>query len=207
MLILLTGFKPLSTPMLTRKELLLQHTNRNDIIMRKLKITELNRISIEEFKEADKLPLVVVLDDIRSLHNIGSVFRTADAFRIECIYLCGITATPPHPEMHKTALGAEFTVDWKYVNNAVETVDNLRSEGYVVYSVEQAEGSIMLDELTLDRSKKYAVVMGNEVKGVQQEVIDHSDGCIEIPQYGTKHSLNVSVTAGIVIWDLFKKFK
>lgn len=204
MLILLTGFKPLSTPMLTRKELLLQHTNRNNIIMRKLKITELNRISIEEFKEADKLPLVVVLDDIRSLHNIGSVFRTADAFRIECIYLCGITATPPHPEMHKTALGAEFTVDWKYVNNAVETVDNLRSEGYVVYSVEQAEGSIMLDELTLDRSKKYAVVMGNEVKGVQQEVIDHSDGCIEIPQYGTKHSLNVSVTAGIVIWDLFK---
>ena len=207
MLILLTGFKPLSTPMLTRKELLLQHTNRNDIIMRKLKIPELNRISIEEFKEADKLPLVVVLDDIRSLHNIGSVFRTADAFRIECIYLCGITATPPHPEMHKTALGAEFTVDWKYVNNAVETVDNLRSEGYVVYSVEQAEGSIMLDELTLDRSKKYAVVMGNEVKGVQQEVIDHSDGCIEIPQYGTKHSLNVSVTAGIVIWDLFKKLK
>ena len=207
MLILLTGFKPLSTPMLTRKELLLQHTNRNDIIMRKLKITELNRISIEEFKEADKLPLVVVLDDIRSLHNIGSVFRTADAFRIECIYLCGITATPPHPEMHKTALGAEFTGDWKYVNNAVETVDNLRSEGYVVYSVEQAEGSIMLDELTLDRSKKYAVVMGNEVKGVQQEVIDHSDGCIEIPQYGTKHSLNVSVTAGIVIWDLFKKLK
>ena len=207
MLLLLTGFKPLSTPMLTRKELLLQHTNRNDIIMRKLKITELNRISIEEFKEADKLPLVVVLDDIRSLHNIGSVFRTADAFRIECIYLCGITATPPHPEMHKTALGAEFTVDWKYVNNAVETVDNLRSEGYVVYSVEQAEGSIMLDELTLDRSKKYAVVMGNEVKGVQQEVIDHSDGCIEIPQYGTKHSLNVSVTAGIVIWDLFKKLK
>ena len=207
MLILLTGFKPLSTPMLTRKELLLQHTNRNDIIMRKLKITELNRISIEEFKEADKLPLVVVLDDIRSLHNIGSVFRTADAFLIECIYLCGITATPPHPEMHKTALGAEFTVDWKYVNNAVETVDNLRSEGYVVYSVEQAEGSIMLDELTLDRSKKYAVVMGNEVKGVQQEVIDHSDGCIEIPQYGTKHSLNVSVTAGIVMWDLFKKLK
>ena len=131
--------------MLTRKELLLQHTNRNNIIMRKLKITELNRISIEEFKEADKLPLVVVLDDIRSLHNICSVFRTADAFRIECIYLCGITATPPHPEMHKTAFGAEFTVDWKYVNNAVETVDNLRSEGYVVYSVEQAEGSIMLD--------------------------------------------------------------
>ena len=175
--------------------------------MRKLKITELNRISIEEFKEAEKLPLVVVLDNIRSLHNIGSVFRTSDAFRVECIYLCGITATPPHPEMHKTALGAEFTVDWKYVDNCVEAVDNLKKEGYTVYSVEQAEGSIMLDELSLDRTKKYAVVMGNEVKGVQQEVIDHSDGCIEIPHYGTKHSLNVSVTAGIVIWDLFKKLK
>ena len=155
--------------------------------MRKLKITELNRISAEEFKKADKLPLVVILDDIRSLHNIGSVFRTSDAFRIECIYLCGITATPPHPEMHKTALGAEFTVNWKYVNNAVDAVDNLRKEGYIVYSVEQAEG--------------------NEVKGVQQEVIDHSDGCIEIPQYGTKHSLNVSVTAGIVIWELFIQLK
>jgi tRNA G18 (ribose-2'-O)-methylase SpoU len=173
--------------------------------MRKLKITELNRISVEEFKEAEKLPLVVVLDDVRSLHNIGSVFRTADAFRIACIYLCGITAVPPHPEMHKTALGAEFTVDWKYVDNAVDAVDNLRKEGYVVYSVEQAEGSVMLDKLTLLAGKKYAVVMGNEVKGVQQEVIDHSDGCIEIPQYGTKHSLNVSVTAGIVMWDLFKK--
>lgn len=172
---------------------------------RKLKITELNRISVEEFKEADKLPLIIVLDNIRSLHNIGSVFRTSDAFRIESIYLCGITATPPHPEMHKTALGAEFTVNWKYVNNTVEAVDNLKREGYVVYAVEQAEGSIMLNNIELNRQKKYAVVMGNEVKGVQQEVIDHSDGCIEIPQYGTKHSLNVSVTAGIVIWDLFKK--
>lgn len=172
---------------------------------RKLKITELNRMSAEEFKEAEKLPLVVVLDNIRSLHNIGSVFRTSDAFRIQCIYLCGITATPPHPEMHKTALGAEFTVEWKHVDNTVEAVDNLKAEGYVVYAVEQAEGSIMLDELMLEKGKKYAVVMGNEVKGVQQEVIDHSDGCIEIPQYGTKHSLNVSVTAGIVIWDLFKK--
>lgn len=173
--------------------------------MRKLKITELNRISAEEFKTAEKLPLVVVLDDIRSLHNIGSIFRTADAFRIECIYLCGITATPPHPEMHKTALGAEFTVDWKYVNNPVEAVDNLKKEGYEVYSVEQAEGSIMLNELELDRTQKYAIVMGNEVKGVHQEVINHSNGCIEIPQYGTKHSLNVSVTAGIVMWDLFSK--
>jgi len=191
-----------------RKELPLQKIRNNRIMnMRKLKITELNRISAEEFKEAEKLPLVIVLDDIRSLHNIGSVFRTSDAFRIECIYLCGITATPPHPEMHKTALGAEFTVDWKYVNNAVEAVDNLQREGYIVYSVEQAQGSVMLNEVELDRTKKYAIVMGNEVKGVQQEVIDHSDGCIEIPQYGTKHSLNVSVTAGIVIWELFNQLK
>ena len=175
--------------------------------MKKKSVLDLKRISQEEFKRVEKISLTVILDNVRSLNNIGSVFRTADAFRVECIYLCGITATPPHTDIHKTALGAEFTVDWKYVNNAVETVDNLRSEGYVVYSVEQAEGSIMLDELTLDRSKKYAVVMGNEVKGVQQEVIDHSDGCIEIPQYGTKHSLNVSVTTGIVIWDLFKKLK
>ena len=174
---------------------------------RKLKITELNRISAEEFKKADKLPLVVILDNVRSLHNIGSVFRTSDAFRVECIYLCGITATPPHPEMHKTALGAEFTVDWKYVNNAVEAVDNLRREGYIVFSVEQAENSLMLEDMRLEQGKRYAVVLGNEVKGVQQEVIDHSDGCIEIPQYGTKHSLNVSVTAGIVIWDLFKQLK
>ena len=172
-----------------------------------MKITELNRISAEEFKKANKLPLVVILDNVRSLHNIGSVFRTSDAFRVECIYLCGITATPPHPEMHKTALGAEFTVDWKYVNNAVEAVDNLRQEGYVVFSIEQAENSIMLEDMRLEQGKRYAVVLGNEVKGVQQEVIDHSDGCIEIPQYGTKHSLNVSVTAGIVIWDLFKQLK
>lgn len=174
-------------------------------IMRKLKITELNRITPDEFITTSKIPLIIILDDIRSLHNIGSVFRTSDAFLIECIYLCGITATPPHPEIHKTALGAEFTVNWKYVKDTVETVDNLKKDGYTVYSIEQAEGSIMLDELILDKNKKYAVVFGNEVKGVKQEVIDHSDGCIEIPQYGTKHSLNVSVTAGIVIWDLFNK--
>lgn len=174
---------------------------------RKLKITELNRISAEEFKKADKLPLVVVLDNVRSLHNIGSVFRTSDAFRVECIYLCGITAVPPHPEIHKTALGAEFTVDWKYVDNAIEAVDNLRQKGYIVYSVEQTENSIMLENIRLEQGKRYAVVLGNEVKGVQQEVINHSDGCIEIPQYGTKHSLNVSVAAGIIIWDLFKQLK
>ncbi len=173
--------------------------------MRKFKINELNRMTVDEFKSSDKISLIVVLDNIRSLHNIGSVFRTSDAFRVECIYLCGITATPPHAEIHKTALGAEDTVDWKYINNTVEAVDNLKSEGYIVYSIEQCEGSVMLNELSLDKSKKYAVVLGNEVKGVQQEVIDHSDGCIEIPQFGTKHSLNVSVTSGIVIWDLFNQ--
>lgn len=168
---------------------------------RKLKITELNRISVEAFKEADKLPLVVVLDNVRSLHNIGSVFRTSDAFRVECICLCGITAVPPHAEIHKTALGAEDTVDWKYYQNTVDAVDELKQNGYTVFSIEQAEGSTMLDEWVLDSSKKYAIVFGNEVKGVEQAVIDHSDGCIEIPQYGTKHSLNVSVTAGIVIYE------
>ena len=168
---------------------------------RKLKITELNRISVEAFKEADKLPLVVVLDNVRSLHNIGSVFRTSDAFRVECICLCGITAVPPHAEIHKTALGAEDTVDWKYYQNTVDAVDELKQNGYTVFSIEQAEGSTMLDKWGMDRNKKYAIVFGNEVKGVEQEVINHSDGCIEIPQYGTKHSLNVSVTAGIVIYE------
>ncbi|MFA6812935.1 MAG: RNA methyltransferase, partial [Bacteroidaceae bacterium] len=158
-----------------------------------------------EFKEAKKLPLVVVLDDIRSMHNIGSVFRTSDAFRIECIYLCGITAIPPHVDIHKTALGAEDSVNWKYEKSAVEVVDKLRAANYFVYSVEQVEGSVMLDKLELDKSKKYAIVFGNEVKGVQQEVIDHSCGCVEIPQYGTKHSLNISVSAGLVIWDFFRK--
>ncbi len=173
--------------------------------MRKLKVTELCRISTEEFKQAEKIPLVVVLDNVRSLHNIGSVFRTSDAFRIECIYLCGITACPPNVEIHKTALGAEFSVDWKYVNKTLDAVDNLKSEGYKVYSIEQAEGSIMLDRFNPESGHRCAIVLGNEVKGVQQEVVDHCDGCLEIPQYGTKHSLNVSVAAGIVIWDLFKK--
>ncbi|MDR0962088.1 MAG: RNA methyltransferase [Mediterranea sp.] len=172
---------------------------------RKLKITELNRLSAEEFKTVDKLPLVIVLDNVRSLHNVGSVFRSSDAFRVECIYLCGITAQPPHAEIHKTALGAELSMDWKYVNNSLEAVNKLKEEGYTVYSVEQAEGSIMLDEWLPDKTKKYAFVLGNEVKGVQQEVVDASNGCIEIPQCGTKHSLNVSVAAGIVIWEAYKK--
>ena len=175
--------------------------------MRKLKITELNRISAEQFKEANKLPLIVVLDNVRSQYNVGSVFRTSDAFRVEAIYLCGISATPPHQEIHKTALGAEDTVDWKYFKDTAEAIRTLKAADYFVYSVEQVEGSVMLENLQLDASKKYAVVLGNEVKGVQQEVVNLSDGCIEIPQYGTKHSLNVSTTAGIVIWDFFKQMR
>lgn len=173
--------------------------------LRKLKITEMNRLTVEEFKEAEKLPLVVVLDEVRSLHNIGAVFRTSDAFLVNRIYLCGITATPPHPEMHKTALGAENTVDWTYVKHAQEAVDELHKEGYTVLAIEQCEGSTLLNDLVLDKDKKYAIVMGNEVKGVQQEVVNSCDGCIEIPQYGTKHSLNVSVTAGIVLWEFANK--
>ena len=175
--------------------------------MRKLKITELNRISAEEYREVEKLPLIVVLDDVRSLHNVGSVFRTSDAFRIKSIYLCGITAVPPHAELHKTALGAEFTVDWKYFKDTTDAIEELKSLNYIVYSIEQVSGSIMLDQLELDATENYAIVLGNEVKGVRQEVIDLCDGSIEIPQFGTKHSLNVSVTAGIVIWDFFKKIK
>ena len=173
--------------------------------MRKLKITELNRLTPEAFKESRKIPLIVVLDHVRSLNNVGSVFRTSDAFRVEAIYLCGITACPPHAEIHKTALGAEETVDWKYFNDTLEAVENLRQMGYTICAIEQAEGSVMLDKLLLDKTKKYAVILGNEVKGVQQTVVDKCDMCIEIPQYGTKHSLNVSVTAGIVMWDFFKQ--
>ena len=173
--------------------------------MRKLKITELERISVEEFKRADKLPLVVVLDNVRSLYNVGSIFRTSDAFRVSFIYLCGISAVPPHPEIHKTALGAEYTVAWKYFSSAADAVKELKSEGYTIFSVEQVEGSTMLDTLSLDKRQRYAVVLGNEVKGVQQEVIDLCDGSVEIPQYGTKHSLNVSGAGGIVIWDFFKQ--
>ena len=175
--------------------------------LRKLKITEMNRLTVDEFKEADKLPLVVVLDDVRSLHNIGAVFRTSDAFLVGGICLCGITATPPHPEMHKTALGAEFTVDWKYFMTTQEAVGELHASGYTVLAIELCEGSTMLDECELEKGKKYAVVLGNEVKGVKQSVVDMCDGCIEIPQYGTKHSLNVSVTAGIVLWEFAKKMR
>ena len=236
--------------------------------MRKLKITEMGRMNIEEFRASEKMPLIVVLDDVRSMYNVGSVFRTADAFRVEAIYLCGITAQPPHPEIHKTALGAEDTVAWQHFPTALDAVNTLKQQGYTVFSIEQCEGSTLLNELgtfsstesmrseelgvhnnpkpstlnpkpstlnpkpstlnpkpsTLNSqlstlnpklsalnskpstvNSKYALILGNEVKGVHQEVVDASDGCIEIPQFGTKHSLNVSTTAGIVIWEFAKR--
>ncbi len=170
--------------------------------MRKLKVTEMNRISVEEYRECEKIPLVVVLDHVRSLYNVGSVFRTSDAFRVEGICLCGITATPPNVEIHKTALGAEESVEWKYYGKTEDAVDALHREGFTVLAIEQCEGSTMLGDFRVEEGRKYAIVFGNEVKGVQQQVVDMCDGCIEIPQYGTKHSLNVSVTAGIVIYNV-----
>ena len=172
--------------------------------MKKLRTIEMDRLTVDEFKQADKLPLIVVLDDVRSMHNVGSVFRTGDAFRIEAVYLCGITSTPPMAEIHKTALGAEDSVTWKYFDTALQAVEALKADGYEVYSVEQAHGSTMLQNFTPINNNKYAVVLGNEVKGVRQEVIDASDGCLEIPQFGTKHSMNVSVTGGIIIWHFAK---
>ena len=195
--------------------------------MRKLKTIEMQRLSVEEFKDAPKLPLIVVLDDVRSLYNVGSVFRTCDAFRVEAVYLCGITGTPPNAEIHKTALGGEDSVDWRYFEKTEDAVQELQDRGYFVYSIEQVEGSTKLFELgnskfTIHNSKladavdtaienrqsesifPCAVIFGNEVKGVKQSVVDMSDGCLEIPQFGTKHSLNVSVTAGIVVWEFAK---
>ena len=166
----------------------------------------MQRLSVDEFHVAPNLPLIVVLDDVRSLHNVGSVFRSGDAFRVEAVYLCGITATPPHPEIHKTALGGEDSVAWRYFPTATEAIESLHNDGFFVYSIEQVEGSTKLQNLQLDTDKHYAIVLGNEVKGVHQEVVDMSDGCLEIPQFGTKHSLNVSVTAGMVIWEVAKKF-
>ena len=168
--------------------------------MKKLRTIEMQRLSVDEFRQAEKLPLIVVLDDVRSMHNVGSVFRTGDAFRIEAVYLCGITSTPPSTEIHKTALGAEESVSWKYFKTALEAIEALKAEGYEIYSIEQAHGSTKLQDFVPSLGKKYAVVLGNEVKGVHQEVIDASDGCLEIPQFGTKHSMNVSVAAGIIIW-------
>lgn len=175
--------------------------------MRKLKVTEMNRLTVEAYKESDKLPLVIVLDNIRSVHNVGSVFRTADAFRLMRVVLCGITGQPPSAEIHKTALGAEDSVDWEYYPDTLTAVAALQQEGYTVFSIEQAEGSLKLDTLRLATEGRYALVMGNEVKGVQQSVVDACDGCVEIPQYGTKHSMNVSVTAGIVMWEFSRQMR
>lgn len=175
--------------------------------MRKLANAELERKNITEFKKAIKTPLIVILDDIRSLHNIGSVFRTSDAFLIEKIYLCGITATPPNKEIHKTALGATETVAWEYEKDILSIIEKLKAENVHIWSVEQTENAVMLNEFMPDTETKYALIFGNEVKGVTQEAINLSDGVIEIPQLGSKHSLNISVSAGIVIWDIFQKLQ
>ena len=175
--------------------------------MRKLRNNELGRISVSTFKKTTKTPIIVVLDNIRSLNNVGSVFRTSDAFLIEKIYLCGITAIPPNREIHKTALGATESVDWEHKEDTLALVKKLKSEGIVVAAIEQAESSIMLDKFSLESNKKIAIVFGNEVKGVQQEVVSESDYCVEIPQKGTKHSLNISVSCGVVLWDLYQKIQ
>ena len=173
--------------------------------MRKLANAELNRLDIPSFKEAKKTPIIIVLDNIRSLNNIGSVFRTADAFLIEKIYLCGITAKPPHKDIHKTALGSTESVDWEYRESTFDLVLELQKQGVNVQAIEQAEGALVLNEFTVNSEQSYAVVFGNEVKGVAQEVVSACNGVLEIPQFGTKHSLNISVSAGVVIWDLWQK--
>jgi tRNA G18 (ribose-2'-O)-methylase SpoU len=173
--------------------------------MRKLENSELNRKSVDDFKEAKKTPIIIILDDIRSLNNIGSVFRTADAFLIEKIYLCGITATPPNKEINKTALGATETVIWEHAENVLEVIEKLKQDNVKVFAIEQVESAIFLQNFEITAHQKYALVFGNEVFGVSQKAVESCDGCIEIPQLGTKHSLNISVSAGIVIWDIFKK--
>ncbi|WP_159021841.1 RNA methyltransferase [Formosa sp. L2A11] len=175
--------------------------------MRKLKNSELDRLSVEDFKDTKKTPLIIVLDNIRSLNNIGSVFRTSDAFLIEKIYLCGITATPPHKDIHKTALGSTETVAWEHAEHTLDVVEKLQAENVKVLSIEQAEHATMLDTFSPEADTTYALVFGNEVKGVAQDVVSKSDMVIEIPQFGTKHSLNISVSAGVVIWDVFSKMK
>jgi tRNA G18 (ribose-2'-O)-methylase SpoU len=175
--------------------------------MRKLENSELDRLNVEEFQQVEKTPICIVLDNVRSLNNVGSVFRTADAFLIEKIYLCGITATPPHKDIHKTALGATDSVAWEYRENTLELLNELKNVGYSVLSVEQAENAVMLNNFTVNKDQKYALIFGNEVKGVSQEVVSNSTGVLEIPQYGTKHSLNISVSVGVVVWDLWAKLK
>lgn len=175
--------------------------------MEKLSLQQLQRKSIQEFRESDKQPIIVVLDNIRSLHNIGSIFRSADAFLVEAVYLCGISATPPHPEIHKSALGAEHSVSWAYFPETSLAIESLRLKGYSIFSVEQTSDSTPLHQFRMAAGTPCALIFGNEVKGVQQSVIDQSDGSIEIPQFGTKHSFNVSVTAGIVLWEVFKQLR
>lgn len=173
--------------------------------MRKLENSELNRKSVDDFKEAKKTPIIIILDDVRSLNNIGSVFRTADAFLIEKIYLCGITATPPNKEINKTALGATETVIWEHAENVLEVIEKLKQDNVKVFAIEQVESATFLQNFEITANQKYALVFGNEVFGVSQKALESCNGCIEIPQLGTKHSLNISVSAGIVIWDIFKK--
>jgi len=175
--------------------------------MRKLANEELDRKSIEEFKEAKKLPVSILLDNVRSLNNVGSAFRTSDAFLIEKIYLGGITGTPPHRDIQKTALGATESVTWEHVEAPLDLIKQLKEEGYTIISVEQVDKSVMLDEFTPDASEKYCVVFGNEVFGVSDEIVSESDICLEIPQHGTKHSLNISVSLGVVVWDFYNKLK
>jgi 23S rRNA (guanosine2251-2'-O)-methyltransferase len=174
--------------------------------MRKLKNNELNRKSVEQFKKSEKIPFILVLDNVRSLHNIGSAFRTADAFLLQSIYLCGVSATPPNKEIHKTALGAEDSVNWEYFENTMDAVQKLKENGYRIFALEQTEKSTSLLDFDIEKDEKYAFIFGHEVKGVQQDVINLCDGSIEIPQHGTKHSFNVSVSIGIVLWDLYVKY-
>ncbi len=173
--------------------------------MRKLKNEELNRVSIEEFKNTKKIPLVIVLDNVRSLNNVGSAFRTSDAFRVEKIYLCGITGQPPHREINKTALGATDSVDWEHVDNTLTLIQKLKTGGYQIICIEQADNSVMLQNFSPSTNQKYCFVFGNEVFGVGDKIIEASDTCLEIPQFGTKHSLNISVSLGVVVWDFYSK--
>jgi tRNA G18 (ribose-2'-O)-methylase SpoU len=174
--------------------------------MKKLLNEELNRKTVEEFRKAGKYPVKVILDNVRSLNNIGSIFRTCDAFLTEGIILCGVTATPPHREISKTALGATESVDWKYMENTIEAVEHLKSEGYKILAVEQTIHAVMLDKIEVSQNEKYAIIFGHEIRGVEQEVINHCNGVIEIPQLGTKHSLNIAVSAGIVLWEFFRQY-
>ena len=173
--------------------------------MRKLNMSELNRKTVEEFRKSDKSPFIIVLDNVRSLNNIGSVFRTADCLKAEAVFLCGITAKPPHRDIQKTALGATESVSWSYFGKTTEALTKLKNSGYEIISIEQAEGATALQDFLPEKGKHYALVFGHEVKGVQQDIINLSDHCLEIPQFGTKHSFNISVSAGIVLWDLFVK--